>query len=152
MGGKKDVTFQYSTVGTQILSGILVRATGQSVLDFASEVLFSPLSINIPTVKFLQSKEQHINFIKSRKNNGWVTDPQGIQTAGWGLTLTVSDLAKIGQLYLNHGIWQGNRLISDNWIRESTREQSYFGNLRYGYLWWLTKTGYAALGDGGNIV
>ncbi len=152
LGGKKDTVFQYSTVGMQILSGILVKATGQSVLDFAGENLFAPLAINIPGRRKLQSKEQHLDFIRSRKNDGWVTDSQGIQTGGWGLTLSVSDMAKIGQLCVNHGLWQEKRILSDKWIRESTKEQSRWGNLRYGYLWWLTETGYAAMGDGGNVI
>jgi CubicO group peptidase (beta-lactamase class C family) len=65
-------------------------------------------------------------------------------------------MAKIGQLYLNGGTWDGERIVSARWIDESTREHSrcaQWGNLAYGYLWWLVDgDSYAALGDGGNAI
>lgn len=86
--------------------------------------------------------------------SGWVTDAAGTHAAGWGLTLTAMDMAKIGQLYLNGGIWEGRQIISAEWIAESTAEHSRWQkrNLPYGYLWWVTEDGYAAMGDGGNVI
>lgn len=63
----------------------------------------------------------------------------GVNTAGWGLTLSPVDMAKIGQLYLNHGMWNGQQIVSEKWINESTEEHSRWEtqNLPYGYLWWI---------------
>ncbi len=160
LGGKAPIgEFMYSAIiGTHILSGILVKATGQSVLDFATENLFSPLEIQVRHSVVLHNKEEHIAFFQDKNANGWVTDPQGVNTAGWGLTLTPMDMAKIGQLYLGGGVWNGKQMIPAWWIDESTKEQSrcrQWGNLVYGYLWWIIdekEHSYAAMGDGGNVI
>lgn len=66
------------------------------------------------------------------------------------------DMAKIGQLYLNEGIWNGKRIVSAEWVLECTSEQSRWSarDLPYGYLWWIDEHAhsYAAMGDGGNII
>ena len=157
LGGKGTIgTFKYTTVGTQILSGILVSATGQSVLDFASDYLFTPLGIKVPGHREIPDKESYFNFVKGSNVSGWVVDPMGVNTSGWGLALTVQDMSKLGQLYLNRGLWHGKHIVSDEWIAASTREHSRLNHLSYGYLWWLIKVGkkgaYAAIGDGGNII
>ncbi len=149
--------FNYSAIGgTHILSGILVRSTGQSILDFATKNLFSPLGINVTHNLVLRSKEEHFAVMNDKNTSGWVVDPQGINTASWGLFLTPADMTKIGQLYLNDGTWGGNQIIPTAWINESTREHSrcvQWGNLAYGYLWWIIDgDSYAALGDGGNVI
>lgn len=149
--------FNYSAIGgTHILSGILARATGQSILDFASENLFSPLGINVAHNVVLRSEEEHMAVMSDKNTSGWVVDPQGINTASWGLFLMPSDMAKIGQLCLNNGIWDCRQIVSAGWIAESTREHSrcvQWGNLPYGYLWWIIDgDSYAALGDGGNVI
>ena len=67
LGGKGAIgEYKYSTVGMQILSGILVKATGQSVQSFARQNLFNPLGIQTPESKMLEDKESHIAF-KSKK-------------------------------------------------------------------------------------
>ncbi len=157
LGGNRQVgEFRYSPiVGTHILSGILVKATGQSVLNFAKENLFSPLEINVGHNVVLQNKEEHLAFSKDKNVSGWVVDPEGINTAGWGLTLTPIDMAKIGQLYLNNGIWKDKQIIPAWWIDESIKEHSRGGKLSYGYLWWIIDDKehiYAALGQGGNAI
>ena len=55
-------------------------------------------------------------------------------------------MAKIGQLYLNGGVWNGQHIISSKWIEDSTKEKSRWGELAYGYLWWIVDDCYAALG------
>jgi CubicO group peptidase (beta-lactamase class C family) len=59
-------------------------------------------------------------------------------------------------LYLNNGIWAGKQIVSPEWIAESTSEHSrciQWGNLAYGYLWWIIDgDSYAAMGDGGNVI
>jgi len=157
LGGKSEAgEFKYSTVGIQILSGILRYATNLSVLDFATEALFEPLGIKPPSSTSINSKEGYLAFLKDKYVSGWVSDPQEANTAGWGLALTTMDMAKIGQLYLNKGFWNGKQILSSDWIKESTNEKSRWGERAYGYLWWIVDhTGhdcYAALGDGGNVI
>ncbi len=157
LGGKGDFGgFKYSTIGMQILSGILQNATSQSVLDFATDNLFGALGINAPHNAIINCKEEYLGFIKGKNVSGWVVDPKGTNTAGWGLALTPLDMAKIGQLYLNGGLWGKNQIIPSKWIEDSTRENSRWGELSYGYLWWIVNdmgnTCYAGLGDGGNTI
>ncbi len=157
LGGKTiSGEFKYTTIGLQVLSGILTNATGKSILDFASENLFSPLGIKTPDNLRIHNKEEHFAFLKDKYVNGWVIDPKGINTAGWGLTLTTWDIAKIGQLYLNKGKWNNNQIISSKWIKESTKKQSQLNDLAYGYLWWIIDNQenncFSAIGDGGNII
>ncbi|WP_025027789.1 serine hydrolase domain-containing protein [Caldalkalibacillus mannanilyticus] len=156
LGGKSEIgPFRYSTVGTQILSGILTSATGDSVLDFAKENLFEPLEIRVPHKMIIRNKDEYFAFLKDKYVSGWIVDPRGVNTAGWGLTLTPRDMVKIGQLYLNGGMWEGKQILSSKWIEESSRENSRCGKLSYGYLWWIIDGDnccYAALGDGGNII
>lgn len=157
LGGKGQIgEFIYSAmIGTHILSGILVQATGQSVLDFAAEKLFIPLGINVGENVVLHNKEEHLAFLKDKNARGWVVDSKGINPAGWGLTMTPTDMAKIGQLYLDGGVWKDKQIISSQWIDESTKKHSQWGKLSYGYLWWIIDDKehiYAALGDGGNVI
>lgn len=159
LGGRGKIgEFRYAPlIGPDILSGILMKTTGQSVLDFARENLFDPLEITVERNIIFQSKEEQLAFNKAQDISCWVSDPRGVNTAGWGLTLSPSDMAKIGQLYLDGGIWNGKQIVSSAWIEVSTKEHSRWKeeNLPYGYLWWLIddkEEGYAAMGDGGNVI
>ncbi len=157
LGGKGQTgEFTYSAIiGTHILSGILVKATGQSVFDFAAKKLFSPLDIQVKHNVALHTKEEQLAFFTDNNVSGWAADPQGVNTAGWGLTLTPMDMAKIGLLYLEGGIWKGRQIIPKGWIDESTKEHSRWENISYGYMWWIIDDReqiYAAMGDGGNVI
>jgi len=157
LGGDGPIgTFNYSAVGgTHILAGILVKATGQSVLDFAVENLFSQLGISVPYSVVLHSKEEYLAYMNDRNSRGWVSDPQGFNMASWGLFLTPAEMAATGQLYLNGGTWNNRQIVSGTWVGESTHEHSRCADpeTAYGYLWWLTgRDSYAALGDGGNVI
>jgi CubicO group peptidase (beta-lactamase class C family) len=157
LGGKGKIgEFRYAPlIGPDILSGILVKTTGQSVLDFATENLFAPLDINVDNNVVFHNKEEQLAWYKEKNVRGWVADSQGVNTAGWGLSLTPMDMAKIGQLYLNVGMWKDKQIISAEWINESTKEHSRWGKLSYGYLWWVIDDKehiYAAIGDGGNVI
>ena len=157
LGGKGEIgQFRYTPlIGPDILSGILTNVTGQSVLEFAYENLFSPLGIDVTRNVIFHTKEEQLSIIKDHHESGWVADPQGINTAGWGLFITPADMAKIGQLYLNRGIWDSKQIISAEWIAESTKVHSRWAELKlsYGYLWWIIDgDSYAALGDGGNAI
>lgn len=159
LGGKKEIGkfFYAPLIGPDILSGILMKATGKSVLEFAREHLFSPLGITVKNSIHFQSKEEQLAFNKASDISGWVSDSKGVNTAGWGLTLCARDMAKLGQLYLNDGIWNEKQIVSKTWIEESTKEHSRWDkmNLPYGYLWWLSNgnvKSFAAVGDGGNTI
>lgn len=98
LGGRKPAgEFRYmEMIGPDILSGILANATGQQVLDFAREALFEPLHIAVASNIVLYTPQEHVAFIKKNSASGWVADEKGHNTAGWGLTLTAVDMAKIG--------------------------------------------------------
>ncbi len=159
LGGKGKIgNFRYAPIiGIDVLSGILINTTGQSVLKFAQDNLFSTLEISVDKHIYFQSKEEQVSFYQSKGANGWVADPNGTNTAGWGLSLTTMDMAKLGQLCLNGGYWNGRQIIPGKWIAESTQVQSVWKarHLKYGYLWWVideTEHSFAALGDGGNAL
>lgn len=156
LGGRgKTGQFRYTPlIGPDLLTGILKKAAGQSVFDFAQEKLFKPLGITAERSIVFHSKEEQLAFNKATDISGWVSDPSGTNTGGWGLTLSAADMAKLGQLYLNGGLWNGKPIVSAEWINESTKEHSRWAkmNLAYGYLWWLHEDGFAAMGDGGNVI
>lgn len=159
MGGNGKIgEFHYSPlIGIHVLAGILTKAVGQSLHTFAEERLFSPMGIQVKNDIRLKSEEDNLAFLKARDVSGWVADPEGINTTGWGLTLKLTDMVKIGELYRNQGLWNGQQLVPAEWIAESTRKQSDCNQLKlsYGYLWWVLdekKHIYAAMGDGGNII
>lgn len=159
LGGKDEIgTFRYTPlVGMDVLSGILMEATGQSVLDFAREVLFNPLGITVDRHIVFQTIKEQQAFNKSTNISGWVADKTGTNSGGWGLTLSAKDMVKIGQLYLDGGKWEERQLISEKWIEESTIEHSRWDkmNLSFGYLWWIideNEKSFAGLGDGGNVI
>lgn len=158
LGGKGPVgEFRYAPlIGPDILTGILTRVTGQSVLDFAKEHLFAPLGIPVERSITFCSKDEQMAFYKSTDLRVWAADPMGVNAGGWGLTLSAMDMAKIGELILHGGVYDGTRIVSEKWVRESTAEHSRWTerDLPYGYLWWVLpqEHGCAAMGDGGNAL
>lgn len=156
LGGEETGEFLYAAIiGTHILSGILANATGTPTLEFANDSLFYPLGIDVPHNVFLRTKEEHMAVMSTKGTRGWVADPQGRNPASWGLFLKPQEMAKIGQLYLNGGLWNNEQLIPASWVAESTTEHSRWGELSYGYLWWVIDENehtYAAMGDGGNVI
>ncbi|HEX9970824.1 MAG TPA: serine hydrolase, partial [bacterium] len=108
--------FAYCTGGTQLLSAIITQATGMNELDFARKYLFEPLGIHEVI---------------------WPTDPQGNNTGGFDLHMHSLDMAKIGHLLLNNGIWNGRQILFKKWIEQSTKVQVTLDDgERYGYLFW----------------
>ena len=151
MGNGVEIeSFKYSSAGAHVLSAIITSATGKSAREFANEYLFQPLGMReIPNYNM---KAFGFDDLFRKDVKGWVHDPNGISTGGWGLTLTVRDMAKFGQLYLNEGTYDGKQTLSKSWVQESTAMNSN----QYGYLWWLRKEdgifSYCAMGDGGNMI
>lgn len=110
----------YGGANPLILGGILNESVDEPVEWFADRALFGPLGIQ--TYKFF-------------------LDPTGIPYMGGGLYLRPRDMAKFGQLYLDGGTWQGRRVLSEEWVRESTGKYGRLAPLernghQYGYLWW----------------
>jgi CubicO group peptidase (beta-lactamase class C family) len=159
IGGKDTIgTFRYAPIiGPDILSSIVVRTSGMSLLEFANTYLFKPLDIQVnKTIVFRDAKEQ-MAYYQSKDVEGWVSGPSGIHTAGWGLSLATSDMIKLGQLYLDNGRCNGVAIVSSSWIKESTTAHNVSEELglSYGYLWWILDPSeqiYAAIGDGGNTI
>ncbi len=163
LGGRSGITgeFRYATLGIQILSGIIERATGEKCIDFANRNLFIPLEIPEHTIHGDSSKEDQFDFFmnKGPRKNEWYSDPQDTVTAGWGLCASGKDLAKIGAMVLNDGKYNGNQVVSSEWIGQMTTPYlklgERFGNMEYGFLWYKPfedREVYAAIGDSGNII
>lgn len=163
LGGRGGFTdeFNYKTVCLHILSGILYKATGMTTVDYANEYLFKPLGIAEHENYYAKSAEEHKHFTmdKEPKTNVWFADRDGLGTPGYGLCMCAKDMAKIGQLCLNEGVWEGKQIISSSWIKDMTRPRKIEGQMwrgmMYGYLWWITnpeKNIYAAIGNSGNVI
>ena len=163
LGGRGGLTdeFNYKTVCLHILSGILYKATGMTTVEYANEYLFKPLGIAPHENYYAKSAEEHKHFTmdKEPKTNVWFADRDGLGTPGYGLCMCAKDMAKIGQLCLNEGVWEGKQIISASWIKDMTRPRKIEGQMwrgmMYGYLWWITnpeKNIYAAIGNSGNVI
>lgn len=152
MLGKKGKLgdFKYSTAGAHLLSAIITRSTGKSARKFANERLFKP--IGMKEIPDYEMKSFGFEDLFGKNVKGWVKDPKGNSTGGWGLTLTTRDMTRFGLLYLNGGMWDNNQIISKTWIDESTM----INPNHYGYLWWVHEEdgifAYLARGDGGNVI
>ena len=136
--------FAYCSGGVIALGGVLEKATGMSVSDFSEQYLFDPMGID---------------------DFGWMQFPWGTSTSG-ALWLRPRDMAKLGQLMLDNGQWNGQQIVPEAWVRESKanqidlrfRSREWFDE--YGYLWWrgeLEIQGavfhpYAAWGLGGQLI
>jgi len=130
---KPGTHFLYNTAGTYMQSAIVQKVTGQTVLDYLRPRLFEPLGIENPT---------------------WGTSPQGISLGGYGLSVRTEDIARFGQLYLQHGKWHGRQLIPAKWVAMATSRQASNGSnpnsdwdQGYGYQFWRSRHG-AYRGDG----
>lgn len=163
LGGRGGITgcFKYSTLGIQILSGIIANASGERCIDFVNKYLFAPLEIPEHVLHGDSSKEDQFDYLmnKAPRKNEWYSDPQGAVTAGWGLALSARDMAKIGAMCLNGGVYRGRSVVSARWIKEMTEPYielgEQFGFMRYGFLWYRPykdRSVWAAIGDGGNVI
>jgi CubicO group peptidase (beta-lactamase class C family) len=123
--------FCYDSPGMHLLSAILQESTGMTALEFAQQNLFKPLGI------------QEVI---------WESDPQGY-THGWGdLHLKPRDAAKLGYLWLNMGVWDGEQIVSASWVEDAVKPHNPAGNDDYGYGWWVSEDSYYAFGRGGQNI
>lgn len=119
---KPGTHFMYNTAGTYMVSAALQKATGQTVRDYLIPRLFEPLHIEAPF---------------------WEQSPTGVSKGGTGLFLHTEDIAKVGQLYLQNGMWNGNQILPESWVRDATSSHISNGNnpdsdwaQGYGYQFW----------------
>jgi CubicO group peptidase (beta-lactamase class C family) len=128
-----DENFRYAAA-PHVVSRILTLATGMNAAEFAEARLFRPLGI---------------------RSYEWPVDSTGTAWGSGGLRLTSRDMAKLGYLYLKGGTWEGRRIVSPEWVRESTTNHKPAGP-PYGYYWWLGTLGgcpyYGAVGFGGQYI
>jgi CubicO group peptidase (beta-lactamase class C family) len=140
------IKFVYNSGISLMLGEVVRKSTGLPADKFAERYLFSPLGIT---------------------NYYWQKAPNGVVNTLGGLWLRPRDMAKIGQLFLNGGRWNGNQIVSEEWVKESTQQQVGAGQLPawfladgYGYQWWLgsfhvarqTVESYSARGQGGQFI
>ena len=128
--------WEYCSGCSHLLTAILHEKTGMNPRDFAEQYLFRPLGISDVT---------------------WMTDPERIPYGAGGFRLTPRNMAKLGYLYLQDGVWDGMQIVSPGWVKSATQKHAdvdvdpHFG---YGYHWFTVTAmdGYAAMGNGGQIV
>jgi CubicO group peptidase (beta-lactamase class C family) len=114
------VIFNYSTGVTELLGLLLANSVGLSIDDYARDKLFGPLGIT---------------------DFDWIKLPNTNQPfAGAGLRLRPRDMAKLGQLLLTDGQWNGKQVVPKGWAAESTKPRIKAFELFYGYQWWLGRT------------
>jgi CubicO group peptidase (beta-lactamase class C family) len=129
--------FTYNSGVTMLLSGVLAESTGMAAEAFAADRLFDPLGIT---------------------RWSWVTGPNNLTATGWGLSLEPRDMAAIGQMVLQRGMWDGTQVVPASWIDESAlRVTEFTDGTGYGFQWWLGRTDagrqtLAAWGWGGQFI
>ena len=119
---KPGTHFMYNSPATYMLSAIVQKVTGQTLLDYLRPKLFEPLGFKDPN---------------------WVASPQGITAGAYGLLARTEEIARFGQLYLQKGMWKGLQLIPAAWVEEATSLQTSNGSSPksdwdqgYGYQFW----------------
>ena len=122
---KPGTHFQYNSPATYMLSAILQNVTGEKLVDYLDERLFQVMDIKKPD---------------------WDVSPDGINTGGWGLHVTTEDIAKLGQLYLRKGMWQGQHILTEEWVQLATAKQTSNGSSPtsdwdqgYGFQFWRSR-------------
>jgi len=140
---KPGTHFLYNTMGSYTLSAIVTKVTGQTSLDYLKPRLFEPLGMENPR---------------------WDASPEGNSLGGYGLYLRTEDIAKLGQLFLQKGKWQGRQLVPQAWVEQATCKQvpndqeshSKIGSdwkEGYGFQFWRCRhNAYRADGAGGQFI
>jgi CubicO group peptidase (beta-lactamase class C family) len=131
----------YCTGGVVALGRVIAEASKRTIPNFAEQFLFAPLGV---------AGARWASFDKQRQTD-----------SGGHLYLRPRDMAKIGQLVLQQGKWNGDQLISADWIAQSTRQHTgYLTGGQYGYLWWIMQVDFKgrivnvhfADGNGGQYI
>jgi len=143
MASTPGSTYSYSTIASVALGAAVETSVQMQLEDFAEQYLFEPIGITTAI---------------------WAFTPVGRAHTGGGLWLGQRDMAKFGQLYLNKGRWDGQQIISEDWINRSTKRHVLFDyghSDGYGYQWWMkefklengtTIDSFSAQGNGGQFI
>jgi len=132
--------FQYNSGLPNLVGDAVSRRVGQPFGEFADRSLFAPLGI---------------------KEHFWTTQKNGHVLAAGGLYLRPRDMAKIGQMMLDHGVWNGHRVLSEAWVDASTAQHTPADGYAYGYYWHLStkekprldgESGFMAIGQAGQYI
>lgn len=130
-GFEVGTKFAYNSMNSYILAQIVKRVSGKTLCAFLDERLFSPLSIT---------------------NYFWEMGPEGVEKGGWGLYLSVESWAKLGQMILGGGVFEGKRILSSDFVHTATLSHSKSpetsGDFNYGYQLWVAREGYEILFNG----
>ncbi len=108
-------TYKYQGANPEIIVKIIKNSTGQDMKNFVEKHLFSPLGI--------------INYSFDKS-------PNGLTKAAAGMKLRSRDMLKIGMLALNNGMFNGERIISEKWVKLANGKYADNGKNKYGYFWW----------------
>ena len=115
---KPGTKFQYNSLNSYVLSAIITERTGMPMDEYLKPRLFELLGIT--------------DYL-------WEKCPRGITKGGWGLFMHTENMAKLGQLYLNKGKWNGKQIIPESWAEASVTKKidSIEGTYGYGYQLWM---------------
>lgn len=116
---KPGESFNYSTGLVQVMSAVLTHATQTDLMTYANHHLFGPMGITV---------------------DHWQKDPNAYYMGGCDFFITPIEMAKFGQLYLNHGMWKGQQIVSESWVNQSFTSHVLDASddeFNYGYYWWL---------------
>lgn len=136
MDTEPGTVFSYNTGGMEVISAILNKVNGVTEEEFAQQYLFGPLGIT---------------------DYKWPKTPEGYSMGGVGLEMKPRDMAKIGQLMLQNGVWDGQQIVSADWVKEATAakiSETIIPGAGYGYNWWIRPDiqGYFAAGVDGQLI
>jgi CubicO group peptidase (beta-lactamase class C family) len=122
---KPGTHFLYNSPATYMLSAIVQKVTGMTVLEYLRPRLFEPLRFKDPV---------------------WASSPQGITAGAYGLSVRTEEIARFGELYLHRGMWNGKQLLPATWVQQATSMQTSTGSAPasdwdqgYGYQFWRSR-------------
>jgi CubicO group peptidase (beta-lactamase class C family) len=120
MAAKPSTEFKYNSGSPMIVAGIIEKTAKMPLDKFAEKYLFDPLNIT---------------------QYRWIKDSTGFCHAGGGLFLKPEDMVKIGILLLNKGKWDGETIVSEDWLSKSCKPYflTTFSEHSYGYFWWINE-------------
>ena len=128
-GYSETPTFSYTNVSAYLVGIACENAVGGNLMSYLKPRLFEPLEIHKPVCQY---------------------DPQGRFYGATGMYLTVNELSRLGQLYLQKGVYNGQRILSENWVTESTKLQISSSDGGYGYFFWRNGDHFSISGKWGQ--
>jgi CubicO group peptidase (beta-lactamase class C family) len=161
--GPGDGSFAFSNAGAHLLAAVLDQATPGSVVDYARARLLDPLGIPSRAL-WVDGEGSGLGGTVDPAEGYfvarfvWPADPQGVQRGAGPLALRPEDLLTLGQLYLDHGRWQGHQLVSSQWVDSSTATPVQTGRRPsgFGLGWWVDpvdgRSLFLALGHSGTVI